>query len=118
VGEGQRGLPRAPRGLRKWGASKWPPIPPNPPTFGAPRQSRDAPLIKCLVDESLEQLPVIRALRPGGLGHQHRGDLLLRIHPEVRPGVPRPHELAGRTRYAGEARLAADGKAEAEGVAR
>ena len=57
-------------------------------------------------------------------GHMHElgglakpRDLFLRIHPEVRPGVPGPHELAGRARHAGDAVSLADGEAEPERVA-
>src|SRR5262249_55082462 len=70
-----------------------------------------------LVDELLHQLAEVGALRARGLGHQHRGELLLRIDPEVRSGVAGPHELARGTRNAADAIALAHGEAQAERVA-
>src|SRR6267154_4226837 len=47
-----------------------------------------------LVDELLHLLAEVGALRARRLRHQHRGDLLLRIDPEIGAAVARPHVLA------------------------
>src|ERR1051325_10135846 len=65
----------------------------------------------------LHQLPEISALRAGRLRHQHRGELLLGVHPEVRAGIAGPHELALRARDAAYAVALTHRKAQAEGVA-
>src|SRR6267378_2449262 len=49
-----------------------------------------------LVDELLHLLAEVGALRARRLRHQHRGDLLLRVDPEIGAAVARPHVLARR----------------------
>src|SRR5207302_173418 len=71
-----------------------------------------------LVDELLEELPVIDAQRTRGLGHEDADQLLLRINPEVGARKATPHVLAGRSGGPCEARFPPDGEAEAKGVAR
>src|ERR1041385_9581679 len=65
-----------------------------------------------LVDELLHLLAEIGALRARRLRHQHRGELLLRVDPEIGAAVARPHVLArsagNRCDAVGEAHLAAE----------
>src|SRR5467141_3087948 len=49
-----------------------------------------------LVDELLHLLAEVGALRARRLRHQHRGDLLLRIDPEIGAAVARPHATIRR----------------------
>src|SRR5467141_1175776 len=70
-----------------------------------------------LVDELLHLLAEVGALRARRLRHQHRGDLLLRIDPEIGAAVARPHVLARGTGNRGDAVGEAHREAEPESVA-
>src|SRR3954470_5077736 len=68
-------------------------------------------------DEFMRRPWVVGAARAGGLHHHHGDELLLGIDPEVGAGVPRPGEVAGRARDAGDPLLLSDRDAETERVA-
>src|SRR3989442_13796520 len=70
-----------------------------------------------LVDELLHLLAEVGALRARRLRHQHRGDLLLRVDPEIGAAVARPHVLARRTGNRGTAVGKAHREAEPDSVA-
>src|SRR5258708_38061652 len=70
-----------------------------------------------LVDELLHLLAEVGAWRARRLRHQHRGDLLFRIDPEIGAAVARPHVLARRTGNRGDAVRNAHRDAEPESVA-
>src|SRR5438477_262847 len=74
-------------------------------------------LLAPILDDMVKLGRPNRALRARRLGHQHAGELLLRIDPEVGAGIARPGEVACRAGHAGDAVSGAHGKAEAEAIA-
>src|SRR5947209_8380789 len=82
-----------------------------------PERHNPASVRDRLVDELLHLLAEVGALRARRLRHQHCGDLLLRVDPEIGAAVARPHVLARRTRNRGNAVGKAHREAEPESVA-
>ena len=56
------------------------------------------------VDQLLDELAVVGAAGARRLAHLDADELLLRVDPEIGAGIPGPHEFAGRSRHAGDAR--------------
>ncbi len=57
--------------------------------------SRPPPLFERLKNQGVEQLPELKAHRSGRVSHEHHGELLGRVGPEIWPSRTGPMILAG-----------------------